>query len=84
VNEKSWHLDPVSFRAGGRVTCGISAVFETQEGRKHASVFYIGEDGFLHYYYVRDGNWRHDGEAFKRPVLPLLLTTDMNLLYSYR
>ena len=41
----------------------ISAVYATQ--RKHSEIFFIGEDGFLNYYYFPDTTWRLDRDSFK-------------------
>ena len=48
-----------------KVAGAITAVFAPQ--RNHSEVFFQGDDGYLHYFYVPvvGGGWTHDGGSFK-------------------
>ncbi|MCK9636706.1 MAG: nucleoside 2-deoxyribosyltransferase [Methylobacter tundripaludum] len=64
VGRQNWYHDSSSGSFGAAKAGGeLSAVFAPQ--RNHSEVFFRGEDGYLHYFYVIDGGWRHDGASFK-------------------
>ncbi|MBU51880.1 MAG: hypothetical protein CL920_24585 [Deltaproteobacteria bacterium] len=56
-------LDTRTFRRGGKVQGGTSAVYSPR--LRHAQVFYRGVDGYLHHFFFGRG-WGHEVRAFRQ------------------
>jgi hypothetical protein len=62
IKENTWteYKDSLSIKCYG----DISAVYDNQKNL--SSVFYQGEDYFLHYLYYNNDKWNHDGDSFQK------------------
>jgi hypothetical protein len=56
---------PSSIQPSLNLTVAGDIVSTYSEGRKHSEVFLKGQDGYVHYFYVENNTWLHDGQSFK-------------------